>query len=54
MVATPSSALSTPGLEMSGTGFAGAEIGTVFGWPEMRGMAGVVDMHDVLHGSEWM
>lgn len=51
MVAAPSSVPSTPGLEMSGADFAGAEMETMLGWPEVRGVAEVMDMHGVLHGS---
>ena len=51
MVAAPSSVPSTPGLEMSGAEFAGAEMDTMLGWPEVRGVAEVMDMHGVLHGS---
>ena len=54
MVAAPSSVPSTPGLEMSGADFAGAEMETMLGWPEVRGVAEVMDMHGVLHGSERM
>ena len=41
-------------LEMSGADFAGAEMETMLGWPEVRGVAEVMDMHGVLHGSERM
>ena len=51
MVAAPSSVPSTPGLEMSGAEFAGEEMNTMLGWPEVRGVAEVMDMHGVLHGS---
>lgn len=54
MVAAPSSVPSTPGLEMSGADFAGAEMQTMLAWPEVRGVAEVMDMHGVLHGSERM
>ncbi|MTH48539.1 adenine deaminase [Intestinirhabdus alba] len=54
MVAAPSSVPSTPGLEMSGADFAGAEMDTMLTWPEVRGVAEVMDMHGVLHGSERM
>lgn len=54
MVAAPSSVPSTPGLEMSGADFAGAEMETMLGWPEVRGVAEVMDMHGVLNGSERM
>ncbi|MCG8709343.1 adenine deaminase [Brenneria sp. 4F2] len=54
MVAAPSSVPSTPGLEMSGADFAGDEMTTMLGWPEISGVAEVMDMHGVLHGSERM
>lgn len=54
MVAAPSSVPSTPGLEMSGADFAGAEMTTMLAWPEVRGVAEVMDMHGVLHASERM
>ena len=54
MVAAPSSVPSTPGLEMSGADFAGAEMETMLGWPEVRGVAEVMDMHGVLNGSPRM
>lgn len=54
MVAAPSCVPSTPGLEMSGADFAGAEMETMLAWPEVRGVAEVMDMHGILHGSERM
>lgn len=54
MVAAPSSVPSTPGLEMSGADFAGAEMAAMLAWPEVCGVAEVMDMHGVLHGSERM
>ncbi|ALR77363.1 adenine deaminase [[Enterobacter] lignolyticus] len=54
MVAAPSSVPSTPGLEMSGADFAGEEMSTLLAWPEVRGVAEVMDMHGVLHGSDRM
>ncbi|MFO3736961.1 adenine deaminase C-terminal domain-containing protein [Raoultella ornithinolytica] len=54
MVAAPSSVPSTPGLEMSGADFAGAEMATMLAWPEVRGVAEVMDMHGVLNGSARM
>lgn len=54
MVAAPSSVPSTPGLEMSGADFAGDEMNTLLGWPEVRGVAEVMDMHGVLNGSQRM
>ena len=54
MVAAPSSVPSTPGLEMSGADFAGKEMDALLGWPEVRGVAEVMDMHGVLNGSQRM
>ncbi|EOG1932733.1 adenine deaminase [Providencia stuartii] len=54
MVAAPSSVPSTPGLEMSGADFAGKEMSTMLSWPEVHGVAEVMDMFGVLHGSERM
>lgn len=54
MVAAPSSVPSTPGLEMSGADFAGQEMTTMLSWPEVRGVAEVMDMFGVLNGSERM
>lgn len=54
MIAAPSSVPSTPGLEMSGADFAGKEMDTLLGWPEVRGVAEVMDMHGVLNGSQRM
>lgn len=52
--AAPSSVPSTPGLEMSGADFAGEEMETLLSWPEVAGVAEVMDMHGVLNGSERM
>ncbi|CAI1727183.1 adenine deaminase [Serratia proteamaculans] len=52
--AAPSSVPSTPGLEMSGADFAGQEMETMLAWPEIGGVAEVMDMHGVLNGSERM
>lgn len=52
--AAPSSVPSTPGLEMSGADFHGAEMEHMLAWPEVAGVAEVMDMHGVLHGSERM
>ncbi|MHA0961207.1 adenine deaminase [Enterobacter cancerogenus] len=54
MVAAPSSVPSTPGLEMSGAYFAGQEMQTLLSWPDVRGVAEVMDMHGVLNGSPRM
>ncbi|MBB1581204.1 adenine deaminase C-terminal domain-containing protein [Serratia sp. OS31] len=52
--AAPSSVPSTPGLEMSGADFGGHEMETMLAWPEVGGVAEVMDMHGVLNGSERM
>ncbi|MDW5500554.1 adenine deaminase C-terminal domain-containing protein [Pseudomonas lundensis] len=52
--AAPSSVPSTPGLEMSGADFGGQEMETMLAWPEVGGVAEVMDMHGVLNGSERM
>ncbi|SFC98504.1 adenine deaminase [Pragia fontium] len=52
--AAPSSVPSTPGLEMSGADFRGDEMNTMLSWPEVAGVAEVMDMHGVLHGSDRM
>ncbi|RAU31703.1 adenine deaminase C-terminal domain-containing protein [Enterobacter sp. RIT418] len=54
MVAAPSSVPSTPGLEMSGADLNGDEMTTLLGWPDVRGVAEVMDMHGVLNGSPRM
>lgn len=54
MVAAPSSVPSTPGLEMSGADFAEQEMRTLLSWPDVRGVAEVMDMHGVLNGSPRM
>lgn len=54
MVAAPSSVPSTPGLEISGADFNGDEMTTLLGWPDVRGVAEVMDMHGVLNGSPRM
>ncbi|MGO2369651.1 MAG: adenine deaminase [Serratia sp. (in: enterobacteria)] len=52
--AAPSSVPSTPGLEMSGADFGGQEMETMLAWPEVGGVAEVMDMHGVLNGSDRM
>lgn len=52
--AAPSSVPSTPGLEMSGADFKGQEMNTMLAWPEVAGVAEVMDMYGVLNGSERM
>jgi len=49
--AAPSSVPSTPGLEMSGADFHGQEMQTMLSWPEVAGVAEVMDMHGVINGS---
>lgn len=49
--AAPSSVPSTPGLEMSGADFNGQEMQTMLSWPEVAGVAEVMDMHGVINGS---
>lgn len=50
----PSSVPSTPGLERSGAEFNGDEMTTMLGWPEVAGVAEVMDMQGVLSGSQRM
>lgn len=52
--AAPSSVPSTPGLETSGADFRGAEMQTMLAWPEIAGVAEMMDMHGVINGSERM
>ncbi len=52
--AAPSSVPSTPGLEMSGADFKGQEMETMLSWPEVAGVAEVMDMHGVLNASDRM
>ncbi|MCC3717201.1 amidohydrolase family protein [Rouxiella badensis] len=52
--AAPSSVPSTPGLETSGADFRGAEMQTMLDWPEVAGVAEMMDMHGVINGSERM
>ncbi|PKE33034.1 adenine deaminase [Rahnella sp. AA] len=52
--AAPSSVPSTPGLEMSGADFKGQEMQTMLSWPEVAGVAEVMDMYGVLNDSERM
>lgn len=52
--AAPSSVPSTPGLEMSGAEFRGEEMQTMLAWPEVAGVAEVMDMYGVLNGSDKM
>ncbi|WP_369788833.1 adenine deaminase [Rouxiella sp. WC2420] len=52
--AAPSSVPSTPGLETSGADFRGKEMQTMLEWPEIAGVAEMMDMHGVINGSERM
>lgn len=52
--AAPSSVPSTPGLEMSAADVGGEEMQTMLSWPEVAGVAEVMDMAGVLNGSEKM
>ena len=52
--AAPSSVPSTPGLETSGADFGGEQMTTMLAWPEVAGVAEVMDMHGVLNGSDRM
>lgn len=52
--AAPSSVPSTPGLEMSAADFGGNEMQTMLSWPEVAGVAEVMDMAGVLNQSDKM
>lgn len=52
--AAPSSVPSTPGLECSGASIGGDEMQQMLSWPEVAGVAEVMDMTGVLQGSEKM
>lgn len=52
--AAPSSVPSTPGLETSGADFRGKEMQTMLDWPEVAGVAEMMDMHGVINGSDRM
>lgn len=54
IVAAPSSVPSTLGLETSGANFRGSEMQTMLAWPEVAGVAEMMDMHGVINGSERM
>ena len=47
-VLAPSSVPSAPGLELAGAAFDGPELRTMLGWPEIGGVAEVMDMRGVL------
>ena len=48
----PSSVPSAPGLEVAGASFGGPEIAEMLRWPEVLGVAEMMDMNGVLAGSE--
>ncbi len=50
----PSCVPPVPGLELSGADFGGAEVAEMLKWPEMAGVAEVMDMRGVLERSERM
>lgn len=52
--AAPSSVPSTPGLETSGADFRGKEMQAMLAWPEVAGVAEMMDMHGVINGSDRM
>ena len=54
LVLAPSSVPSAPGLERSGAAFLEDEMRTMLSWPEVAGVAEVMDMRGVLHRSPRM
>ncbi|MFC0409818.1 adenine deaminase [Roseomonas elaeocarpi] len=54
LVAAPSSVPSAPGLEVAGAEIGPAEMREMLDWPEIAGVAEVMDMAGVLSGSERM
>jgi adenine deaminase len=54
LVLAPSCVPSAPGLERAGAVFEAAEMATMLGWPEVAGVAEVMDMRGVLEGSAHM
>lgn len=50
----PSSVPSAPAIEVSGASFGGPEMQQMLGWPEVIGVAEMMDMNGVLAGSERM
>ena len=54
LCAAPSSVPSAPGLETSGAAFGGSEMREMLSWPEVAGVAEVMDMGGVLEGSRRM
>lgn len=51
IISAPSSVPSTPALECAGAEIGGAEMTEMLGWPEVAGVAEVMDMAGVLQGS---
>jgi adenine deaminase len=54
LVMAPSCVPSAPGLELSGAAFEGAEMADMLSWPEVIGVAEVMDMRGVLDRSAHM
>ena len=48
IVLAPSCVPSAPGLELAGAAFDGPEMAEMLSWPEVRGVAEVMDMRGVL------
>jgi adenine deaminase len=54
LVLAPSCVPSAPGLERAGAAFEGAEMATMLGWPDVAGVAEVMDMRGVLERTPHM
>jgi adenine deaminase len=54
LIAAPSCVPSAPGLEMAGAEFGAAEMAEMLSWPEVVGVAEVMDMPGVLRGTPHM
>lgn len=54
LLLAPSCVPSAPGLERAGADFGGAEMREMLSWPEIAGVAEVMDMRGVLEGGERM
>jgi adenine deaminase len=54
LLLAPSCVPSAPGLELAGAEFGGAEMAEMLAWPEVAGVAEVMDMRGVLEGSARM
>ncbi len=54
LMAAPSCVPSAPGLEMGGAAFGPADMAEMLGWPEVQGVAEVMDMAGVLSGAPRM